>query len=113
QNVLEKEEKIAERLSRARRALGGFTTMAQFVPSIARQKENRELVRTRLMAPHLAAYLARTGYRAEIDQAATRRFLEPEELPRTGPLSLLSILDVAGRDHRAHIVLLQKLTNPT
>jgi predicted exporter len=111
QNVLEKEEKIAERLARAR-ALGGFTTMAQFVPSIARQKENRELVRSRLMAPHLAAYLAQTGYRGEIDAAATGRFLEPEELPRTGPLSLLSILDVAGRDHRAHIVLLQNVTNP-
>jgi predicted exporter len=112
QNVLEKEEKIAVRLSRAPRALHGFATMAQFVPSIARQKENRELVRTRLMAPHLAAYLAETGYRGEIDAAATGRFLKPDDLPRTGPLSLLSILDVAGRDHRAHIVLLQNVTNP-
>jgi predicted exporter len=112
QNVLEKEEKIAERLSRVRRALGGFTTMAQFVPSIARQKENLELVRTRLMTPHLAAYLARTGYEGKFDYSATGRFLRPEDLPRTGPLSLLSILDIAGRDHRAHIVLLQNVTNP-
>ncbi|HWY14480.1 MAG TPA: hypothetical protein VNX86_04980 [Rhizomicrobium sp.] len=112
QNVLEKEEKIAERLSRARRAVGGFTTMAQFVPSIARQKENRELVRSRLMAPHLAAYLAQTGYEGKVDYSETGRFLRPENLPRTGPLSLLSILDVAGREHRAHIVLLQNVTNP-
>jgi predicted exporter len=81
--------------------------MSQFVPSMARQKENRALVQTRLIAPDLAAYLAQTGYQGKIDYAAPDRLLTPSQLPRIGPLSLLSILDVGDGKHPAHIVLLQ------
>jgi predicted exporter len=108
QEVLATEEQVVDRLSRAPQSiLGGYTSVSQFVPSIARQAENRRLVQDRLVAPYLANYLQQTGYQGTIDYRAPNGFLTPAELPRTGPLSLLSILDIGSGVHPAHIVLLQ------
>jgi predicted exporter len=113
QDVLATEEKLADRLARARAqsVLGGYTSMAQFVPSIARQIENRKLVQERLVAPYLANYLAQTGYQGTVDDHVSNGFLTPDALPRTGPLSLLSILAVGNATHPAHIVLLQDVAD--
>ncbi|HEX4081048.1 MAG TPA: hypothetical protein VHX61_19465 [Rhizomicrobium sp.] len=114
QDLLHTEETTLLRLAglRNRHALGGFTATSQFVPSIVRQIQNRELVRTRLLAPDLAGYLAQIGYRGKIYYPAPRQFLEPDNLPRTGPFSFLSILAVPGGRNPAHIVLLRDVTNP-
>jgi predicted exporter len=113
QALLETEELIASRLSNDQKqaVLGGTTAMSQFVPSIARQAENRRLVSQRLVAPYLAGYLTQTGYLEKIDYTAPGGFLTPADLPRTGPLSLLSILDMSNATHPAHIVLLQNMTD--
>jgi predicted exporter len=113
QALLETEERIASRLSSAqtKAILGGYTAMSQFVPSVARQAENRKLVQERLVAPYLANYLAQTGYQGQIDYGAPRGALVPTDLPRTGPFSLLSILDMSSGAHPAHIVLLQDVTD--
>lgn len=108
QDVLATEEQVADRLSHAPHSvLGGYTSVSQFAPSIARQTENRKLVQDRLVAPDLANYLQQTGYQGAVDYQAPNNFLTPADLPRTGPLSLLSILDIGSGAHPAHIVLLQ------
>ncbi len=106
--LLETEERLVDRLSelKDKRALGGFTAVSQFVPSIARQRENRALVRQRLMAPYLADYLRQVGYEGAIDDAAPEGFLTPGDMPKVGPLAVLSMLDIANAGHPAHVVLL-------
>jgi predicted exporter len=111
QALLETEERIADRLSRAPSVLGGYTAMSQFVPSFARQAENRKLVQQRLMTPYLANYLAQTGFQGTVDYRAPERYLAPADVPRTGPLSLLTILDASSSQNPAHIVLLQNVTD--
>jgi predicted exporter len=109
QALLKTEERVVSRLIHAQDTLSGYTAMAQFAPSIARQAENRNLVQQRLIAPYLAGYLAQTGYQGQVDYTAPSGFLTPAALPRTGALSLLSILDVSSSTHPAHIVLLQNV----
>jgi predicted exporter len=113
ETVLQTEEKIARRLSalKTRGALGDFTAISQFVPSISRQKENRGLVDTRLIAPHLKSYLGQLGYQGTVDTSNPDRFLTPQALPRIGPLSLLGLLSVGDEGHAAHIVLLQNISD--
>jgi predicted exporter len=113
QALLATEELIADRFSSPTTAtvLGAYTSMAQFVPSIARQRENRALVQARLDTPYLAGYLAQVGYQGTLDDRAPDRFLVPADLPRTGPLAMLSILDVGRSALPAHIVLLQNVTD--
>lgn len=113
QAILQVEERLTDSLDRARQSgiLGDFTTVSQFVPSIARQTENRELVRSRLIIPHLASYAAQIGYQNNFDYSAPNRFVTPSDLPLVGPLSLLAILNVGGNENRAHIVLLQSVTD--
>jgi predicted exporter len=108
QKLLETEERLVDRLSVAQRqgALGDFQAVAQFVPSVARQMQNRALVRDRLNKPFLTAYLSEIGYGGVVDYAMPRRFLLPRDVPKTGPLSLLQLLDVGTADHPAHVVLL-------
>jgi len=111
QALLQSEEKLVPLLSRAEHegALDGFTAMSQFVPSIARQKENRALVQNKLVAPYLATYLQQIGYTQPIDYAAPDAFLKPADLPRVGPLALLSLLDITAQGQPAHVVLLQNV----
>ena len=42
-------------------AIRGFQSLAQFVPSVARQRDNRALVNDKLMRPYLASYYQRLG----------------------------------------------------
>ena len=109
ESLLETEERLTEKLATPKRdgALAGYTAVSQFVPSIARQKDNRTLIRERLIAPYLSDYLQKAGYGGAVDLAPSRQFLTPAALPRIGPLSLLSILDVSSPAHPAHVALLQ------
>ena len=112
-SLLETEERIAGRLSDLRKsgALDGYTAMSQFVPSIARQKENRALVREKLMSPFLPAYLEGTSYQGKIDYAEPKDFLTPDKLPKAGPLSLLPLLDIGTHSAPAHVILLGGVEN--
>jgi len=102
-----------DRLAQVRRdgALDGYTATSQFVPSVARQKENRALVRQRLMDPYLGDYLRQIGYEGTVDDVAPSGFLTPGVLPKAGPLAMLSVLDIADAGHPAHVVLLHGLKN--
>lgn len=108
EELLQAEERLTHRLADAERkgALEGYTSIAQFVPSMARQKENRALVRERLIKPYLAGYLSQIGFPAVIDDGQNARYLTAADLPRTGPLSLLPLLDVTASGHPAHVILL-------
>ncbi len=111
QALLRAEETLADRLegAKAHGALGGYTAISQFVPSIARQQDNRRLVQERLLTPRLAAYLDQIGYQRPVDTTAPDSYLVPAGLPRSGPLSLIGLLGVGGSGHPAHIMLLQSV----
>jgi predicted exporter len=113
QALLQTEERINDRLSAAQRAgqLSNFEMVSQFVPSIARQKENRALVQQRLLSPYLTDYLAQIGYGGAVDDAPPRGFLTTSVLPASGPLSLISLLTVGKGDHPAHVILLGRVTD--
>lgn len=66
--ALGRAESLAERLEPLLRegALEGLTSAAAFLPSRARQEENRRLVRERLLEPHLKQIEDATGLRAEL-----------------------------------------------
>ncbi len=113
EEVLTKQETILPLLAaaRAQGSLAGFQAVAQYVPSAARQQENRRLVEERLHAPLLQSYWAQLGISGE-----------PEATPRSGPLTpaavadtrafdFLSSLIVEDSDGRAtHIVVLNRAT---
>lgn len=113
QALLQTEEQVAPNLAQAQRAgdLDGYTAMADFVPSVARQKRNRELVRTRLIEPYLANYLQQVGFREKVDYGDGAGYLVPADLPKTGPFSLLPVLDVGTPANPAHVVLLHGVKN--
>lgn len=113
QGLLQSEEKLMPLLVRAKQdgALDGFTAMSQFVPSISRQKENRTLIQNKLVTPHLAAYLQQIGYTQALNYTPPKTFLKPADLPRVGPLSLLSLLDMSSQGQAAHVVMLQNMKN--
>jgi predicted exporter len=114
QALLRTEERLNDRLSAAQRqgVLSNFEMVSQFVPSIARQAENRRLVEDRLVSQYLAGYLAQIGYSGGIDNAPPKGFLTAASLPTSGPLSLISLLTIGKTDHPAHVILLGRVTRP-
>jgi predicted exporter len=80
--ALHREEALGERLSAlvAQRAIAGWRSPARFVPSAARQADNRDLVEWKLVAPHLAALRDQIGMPAVASA------------PSDGPLSLMDLL---------------------
>ncbi len=113
EKLLQKEERLQVRLSGLKHsgAIGDFTAITQFVPSIARQKENRALVRDRLLAPHLTGYLADIGFGGTPDYPFPDQFLTPDKLPDAGPFALVKLLDVSGAGEAAHVLLLEDVRN--
>jgi len=111
QALLESEEALLPRLDQARRdgLLADFQAPAQFVPSIARQHENRDL-RERLLRPRLAAYLAQIGLAAPLD-AGSDGDLTLATLPQDGPLALVSSLVIEGAGMPSHVILLTGVTD--
>jgi predicted exporter len=112
QALLESEEILFPLLDRATQdgLLAGFQAPAQFVPSIARQRENRALVRERLLQPHLAPYLAEIGLASPLEPGSEDDLM-PSTLPKDGPLGLVAslVIDEAGRP--THVILLNGVTN--
>jgi predicted exporter len=113
ETALRREEALIDRLSRLRAegALAGFQAPAQFVPSAARQGENRRLVRERLMAPHLARHLDRLGLsEAQVAANGSAQALTLETAAGAAPLLRRMILPAAGE--ALHVVLLETPLDP-
>jgi predicted exporter len=116
ETALRREEALADRLQELvqSQALGGFQSAAQFVPSAARQQENRQLI-DRLEADQFAAQVKALGL-ADAPLAA-----ETEGPPLTlidamrpgGPLPFLSLLVLPGNGGGAtHVVTLDHVNRP-
>jgi predicted exporter len=112
QELLRNEEDLLPLLEQARRdgLLAGFQAPAQFVPSIARQRENRDLVREQLLLPHLAGYLAQIGLVAPLE-AGSEGDLTMDTLPKDGPLALVASLVIEGAGRPTHVILLNGVTD--
>jgi predicted exporter len=106
--LLQQEERLEATLGGLKRkgALADFTAVAQFVPSAARQMENRALIQDRLLRPHLESYLAEIGYDGTPDYPTPAGVLTPAQLPNAGPFALVKLLDVSGPGEAAHVLLL-------
>lgn len=114
QAMLRTEESLYAPLNAARHAgvLTGFQAAAQFVPSIARQQENRALLRKALIQPYLASYLAALGFDGHLATTpADQSFLTPDMLPKDGPLGLVDALTLSGPGPGAQLVLLSGVTD--
>lgn len=112
--ALQTEEALRSRLTSATRdgAIRGFEALAQFVPSVARQRENRALVRDKLMLPYLASYYVRLGITgAPIgDQSG---YLTPDAISDDSPLSFLrNLILESNASGTTHAVLLTGVSRP-
>lgn len=117
EEALRAQETLAERLHRLRLAqvLRGFHAPASFVPSAARQRENRLLVRERLDVPHLEAHRARLGLAERAIPADDSVPVLDLETAMTAPAlaSAISTLRIPGDDGRVrHVVVVEGVTRP-
>ena len=109
ETALQREEALLDRLRPLRLdgALRGDRAPASFVPSAARQRENRDLVQERLYTPLLPAYLARLGLPDVAPDPAPDGFLTPAMAEQAGPLAeLVRDMIVPGGPGVTHIVML-------
>ena len=96
ETALQREESLVERLRPLVKqgVLSGFQAPAQYVPSAARQRENRALQKERLDGPVLAQYVANLGLsdppQAPPDDGPVLDLAEAAK--PGGPLSFLSLL---------------------
>jgi predicted exporter len=114
--ALQSEEALAQLLTAAQRdgALSGFQTIAQFIPSIERQRVDVELVRDRLMRPYLDSYYRRLGLvggmQAEVQAS---HFLTPDAIDAESPIAFLLNLSLeSGPGGATQVVLLNGVTRP-
>jgi predicted exporter len=114
--VLQREEALLSRLDTAQRdgAVSGVEAIAQIVPSIARQRENRLLVHDRLMTPYFADYAARLGLTpAGAPGDPDQQFLTLAAIPENSPLAYLrNLVLVGGENQSTHLILLGDVQKP-
>ncbi|HJT06495.1 MAG TPA: hypothetical protein VJ747_06205, partial [Stellaceae bacterium] len=110
EHALETEETLAPRLAAAKAdgALGGYQTLAQVIPSAARQRADRALVEDKLIQPFLADYYAQLGFaERSLAPEPERGVLTPAAIPADSPLSFLRSLVLEDDAQGAmHLVLL-------
>jgi predicted exporter len=112
--ALQTEEALRQRLADAQRlgALRGFESLAQFVPSVARQRDNRELVTNKLMRPYLAAYYQRLGMSGDVP-AGDDGFLTLDAIGNDSPIAFLRNLVLGfGARETIDLVLLMGVSQP-
>jgi predicted exporter len=108
--ALEREEVLVDRLGSlvGDGALLGFQAASQYVPSAARQRENRKLVAEHLLGPTLDGYIARLnmseGLTLPSPDAPTLGLAQA--LAAGGPLSFLSTLVLNDGGEATHVVIL-------
>ena len=114
EQILQREEAAIDRLQNAH-AISSSLAISEFIPSKARQRDNRGLVREKLLAPFLASYYARIGIE---DRPAPppeeSPFLTPMVFAANSSLAFLRNLTVnEGSDEVAHLVLLNDVPDPS
>lgn len=113
ETTLQREEIVTARLETARHAgaLTGYQSMAQIVPSQARQRANRTLVQQKLAAPFLASLDETLGISASLVAAdGDPGFLTPSVITADSPLSFVRSLVVDdGPAEATQIVLLENV----
>jgi len=112
--ALQTEEALKVRLSEAQRsgALQGFESLAQFVPSIARQRDSRELVAHKLMRPYLAAYYHRLGMSGDA-APGDAGYLTRDAIGNDSPIAFVRNLNVGSVvGGTAELVLLMGVSQP-
>jgi predicted exporter len=116
ETALETEEVLIDRLKPlvAQGVLAGFQAPAQYVPSIARQRENREMVHRQLDGPLLADHLRQLGLKhVEPPPPDDAPFLTlADAATRNGPLSFIASLRLDGGQGVLHAVKLDGVTKP-
>jgi predicted exporter len=116
ETALQREEQLAERLHPLVRdqALRGFQSPAQYVPSAARQAENRALVREHLFGPLLDDYLAQLNLTdsPDIPPVDSPPLRLSDVIDRSGPLGFLASLILPG-DDATHVVILDGVADRT
>jgi predicted exporter len=116
ETALETEEVLIDRLKPlvAQGVLAGFQAPAQYVPSITRQRENREMVHRQLDGPLLADHLRQLGLKhVEPPPPDDAPFLTlADAVTRNGPLSFIASLRLDGGQGVLHAVKLDGVTKP-
>jgi predicted exporter len=116
ESALQSEEALIERLTVAKRdgVLRDFQALAQFIPSIKRQREDSKLVRDRLMRPFLTGYYRRIGLVGGTQaDAEDNGFLTPDAIGAKSPIAFLrSLMLESGRAEATQLVLLNGVTQP-
>jgi predicted exporter len=114
ESALQTEESLVGRLAQAKQegALAGYQALAQVIPSVARQRADRALVRDRLLGPFLAGYYDRLGIAERtLAPEEDRGFLTPGAIAAESPLSFLGNLILEdGPGATMHLVLLNGVT---
>jgi predicted exporter len=114
--ALQTEETLIDRLRPllAQGALAGFQAPAQYVPSVARQRQNREMVRRELDGPILTEHLRQLGLeQVEPPPAEDTPFLTlAETAAKDGPLRFLSPLLLQSGQGALHVVKLDGVVRP-
>lgn len=113
-HALQTEEALQTRLDAARQdgAIRGFQSLSQFIPSIARQREDRALVHDKLMVPYLSSYYQRIGVTGGAPpDTETAGFLTPDAITDDSPLAFLrSLILEADAGGATHVVLLNGMS---
>jgi len=116
ESALQNEEVLIQRLAAMQRdgALIGFQAVAQFVPSIKRQRENSALVQDQLMRPFLASYYRQLGVVGGMQPfAAAHGFLAPDAIGDGSPIAFLhGLMLESDADGAAQVVLLNGVNRP-
>ncbi|QEX22994.1 membrane protein [Hypericibacter adhaerens] len=116
ESALQTEEALIDRLGPllAEGALAGFQAPAQYVPSAARQRQNRELVHRELDGPLLAQHLGQLGLdQLEPPPAEDAAFLTLDQaVAKEGALGFLGSLLLTGGKGALHVVKLDGVARP-
>jgi predicted exporter len=116
ESVLQTEEALFPRLTAARKdgALLDFQSIAQFIPSIRRQREDAILVRDRLMRPFLDDYYRKLGLLDGMrPDAIGNRFLTPDAIDAASPIAFLrNLMLESGPVGTTQVVLLNGVIQP-
>ncbi|MHB8381506.1 MAG: MMPL family transporter [Candidatus Binataceae bacterium] len=115
-HALQTEEALQARLNAATHdgAIQGFQSLAEFVPSVARQRENRALVHDKLILPYLAAYYPRLGMTGVAQTGNPGAgYLTPGAINDGSPLAFLrNLILESGSSGTMHVVLLDGVSRP-
>jgi predicted exporter len=114
--ALQTEEALQARLDAAKLdgAIRGFQSLSQFIPSVARQREDRALVHDKLMVPYLSSYYQRLGVTgAAPTDTGSAGFLTPDAISDESPLVFIrNMILESNAGGTTHVVLLNGISRP-